>query len=414
MHTISAAESTAGSTSNRTGRTVPSPSFVLVILMALLLSAICLKFLPMPFVWIGWGWSVTLFAGAWYLRAGWIRVVTFNVAVFVVVLAATETFWGLTQPAPPIYSDPYYVDDDVLGVVPMKGIRAHSTRSEHGKLLYDVTYTIDSNGLRIAPPHQASSPDGSVLFFGCSFTFGEGVQDDETVPYQLGIQSGGRYKVYNFGFHGYGPNQMLALIESGRLRQVVDTPPRFAIYQALPDHVARVAGKIPYGKHSPRYLLGTDGTVRLNGHFDDGQVPPSYFQAHLRGQLRKSAIYRTLENLRPRTNENDVRLLLATVRRSRELLEAEYPGIEFRVILWRNFAYEQPLYEALQKGFAQLNIPVTPVNAILTDYDTAPQKYLLSEANGHPNAWADRMIANYLVTKILPQNPEIPPLINRR
>jgi hypothetical protein len=251
------------------------------------------------------------------------------------------------------------------------------------------------------------SPGGSVLFFGCSFTFGEGVQADETVPYQVGIQSQGRYKVYNFGFHGYGPNQMLAFMERGRLREVVDTPPRFAIYQALPDHVARVAGKIPYGKHSPRYRLDAEGTIRLNGHFDDGQKPHSPFQSHFREQLRKSAMYRALENLRPRTDEDNVRLLLATVRTSRDLLEAEFPGIQFRVILWRNFAYERQLYEELEKGFKNMNIPVYPVVSILPDYSTDSSKYLLAQLNGHPNALANCPVANYVVTKIRLWNPEV-------
>ncbi len=395
------AESIARDSSERSSR---FGRVAVIFLAALLLSALCLRYLPLPFIWLGWGWSFGLFAGAWCLGTSSLRVVLFNVAVVVLILASAETYLGLRQPPPPMYSDPYYVDDDVLGVVPTRGVEARSTRLEHGKLLYDVNYTIDSNGLRAAPPVQPS-PVASILFFGCSFTFGEGLQDAETIPYQVGLQSEGRYKIYNFGFHGYGPNQMLAYIESGRMQHIVDTPPRFAIYQALPDHVARVAGKVPYGKHSPRYQLDSDGSVHQHGHFNDGQVSLSPFRAHLRGQLRKSAIFRTLENLQPRTNAQDVQLLLATVRESRDLLEKDYPGIEFRVILWRNFANEEPLYQELRKGFAQLNIPVDLVDTILPDYRTNPEKYLLSLGNGHPNALADRLIAQYVTAKVLSRNP---------
>ena len=234
------------------------------------------------------------------------------------------------------------------------------------------------------------------------------MNDDQTLPYQAGVQSGGLYQTYNFGFHGYAPNQMLAEIESGRMRQVVDVRPKFAIYQALPDHVARVAGKIPYGRHNPRYEL-SNGTLRLNGHFDDGEKTPSYLALRLRGQLRKSAIYRWFATLEPRTNENDVQLLVAIVGRSRDLLAAQYPGIEFHVILWRNFDKDQNVYGELQRDFARMNIPVHLVDDIIPDYNANFEKYSLSPLDRHPNALADRMLANYVVTRILSRKAETPP-----
>lgn len=45
-----------------------------------------------------------------------------------------------------------------------------------------VTYTRNKAGYRIA---EGSWPIDAVLTFGCSYTFGEGVSDDETWPYQL-------------------------------------------------------------------------------------------------------------------------------------------------------------------------------------------------------------------------------------
>jgi hypothetical protein len=108
----------------------------------------------------------------------------FNAAVGVAGFSISETYLSLHETERPIYSDSYFVDDDVLGTAPIK---KNTGGFEHGKLIYDVTDTIDEKELRIAPPVQAVGPDGSVLFFGCSFTFGEGVRDREALPY-----SGGR------------------------------------------------------------------------------------------------------------------------------------------------------------------------------------------------------------------------------
>ncbi len=247
-------------------------------------SLLILKAVPAPFVWMGWGWALVLFALSWRLQGGWARVVIFNGAVVIAMFAVPETYLSLKQRPGPTYAGTYYVADDVLGTAPVKKTRTQATEFGHGKLIYDVTYTIDANGLRIAPPSKTIGLEGSILFFGGSFTYGEGLQDNETLPYQVGIESKEQYEIYNFGFHGYGPHQMLAAIESGRVRQVVGAPPRYAIYEALPDHVARVAGKIPYGQHSPRYQIDADGTVRKHGHFDDGHRPPSAFERRMERQ----------------------------------------------------------------------------------------------------------------------------------
>lgn len=413
MNGLVTAERIGETPKGQAGRRARIATLALAVFVALSASALCFRFLPIPFVWISWGGTATLLAGVWFLRKGFIRVVMFNAAVLLAAFAMAETYCTLHQPEHPTFSEGYYVSDEVLGTVPPKQARAHSTEVQHGKLVYDVTYTTGSNGLRIAPPSNGPRLDGSVLFFGCSFTYGEGVQDDETLPYQVGIQSGGRYQTYNFGFHGYGPNQVLAAIESGRVREAVDTAPRYAIYQALPDHIARVAGKIPYGKHNPRYRLDADGTVQLAGHFDDDQKTDSAFKRRVRGQLRKSAIYRRLESLEPPTDESDVRLLLAVMRKSKDLLAAQYPGIEFRIILWRNFDYEQKSYDELREGFTKMNIPVHLVENILPDYNVHPEKYWLGPEDRHPNALADRLMANYVVTKILSPDLGAPKLHQR-
>ena len=220
------------------------PFFLMCV--ALVLSAFSLKYLPGPFIWISLIWAFALFAAIVYLRRPWSRVVVFlllNASVTAVAFAAAEAYLSLQEAKPPIYSDGYRIKEDVLGFVPIKGIQAHSSRFERGVKLYDVAYTIDSKGLRVAPPVKHGGLAGCILFFGDSFTFGEGLQDQETLPYQVGIQSGGQYRTFNFGFHGYGPPQMLAAIEKDFVRHIVDCHPDYAIYQALPGHAARVVGE---------------------------------------------------------------------------------------------------------------------------------------------------------------------------
>ena len=371
----------------------------LLTLGALAISAFSLKALPMPFVWIDLTWAGALIGGQFCLQGSWPRAILFNISFALAMLAAGEVYLSVHEMVfdPPTYSDTFFVKDDVLGTVPPKNVRVRSTSKS-----FDVTYTIDSNGLRIAPPVQKDKHPQCILFFGCSFTFGHGLQDDETLPYQVGIQSGGQYRPFNFAFQGYGAHQMLAMIEQGRVGRIVDCKPKYAIYVALTDHVRRAVGKVPYGEHSPRYVLDPDGSVRRVGDFEQKERTPSPFEAELRWQLGKSAIYRTLANRQPRVTEDDIRLTLAMVRRSRDLLAAEYPGIQFHVLLWRPWEEDYFIYRELQDGFRQMNIPVHLVENILPGFTLATSgKYAISPTERHPNALAERILANYVLTKIV-------------
>jgi hypothetical protein len=369
------------------------------------LSVVALKALPIPYLWIGFIWALVFLGAMACLSKPFSRALfflLFNASLVAAMFAVTEAYFYWREDEP-VYSDGYRSQDDVLGFVPISGVRAHSSKMEGGKLLYNVTYSIDSNGLRIPPPANTESPSACIAFFGDSFTFGEGLEDNETLAYQVAVQSGGRFRTFNFGFHGYGPHQMLAAVEYGVVRRVVNCRPDYAIYQAIPDHAARVAGKVPYGKHAPRYQLTAAGDIGYAGHFDDDAT---WLMSGTRQQFIKSAMYRWLQNVtRSAISDDDVHLMLAIVRRTREQLAAQYPGIQFHVILWINSKREEAIYQQLQHGLRELSVPVHLVEDILPGYRLGASNYVLSDKDRHPTALANRTLASYVVTKIVKEQP---------
>lgn len=393
-------------------------AIVLAVLASMVISGICLKAHAAPFVWFWLAWAVMLFGLVFRVRGSWPRALIFNASVGATTLAAGEAYFSFEERENPTHSPEYRVKDPGLGWALAKGVQTRARRQRHGRLLYDVTYTIDADGLRVSPATEKTRQVGTVLFFGCSFTFGDGLQDNETLPYQVGLQSGGRWRTFNFACGNYGPHQMLAALEDGRVARVLDSRPQYAFYVAIPIHVARVAGKIATGKGAPRYRLDTAGTPRLDGHFGDEIRSPGFLEAQVLyrfpevvpwvdSQFRKSAIYRMVANSDSPTTHGDVRLLMAVVRKSREILEADYPGIEFHVIFWpSHFVEYRALYQEMLDGFRRLNIPVHRVEEILPGYDrevpTRDQtEYLIAPTDGHPNALANRLLAGYVVNKIL-------------
>ena len=370
-----------------------------ILFIAVAASLLILRAAPAPFFWLWLTWAAALFAAIFCVHGVWLRPILFNLGFVACLLAGVEAYFIAHEYTPPIFSDGFRVRDAVLGWAPTKGMQVHAFKPGPAGLfhhadgvLFDVTYTIDSNGLRVAPPRPKDDLAGTVLFFGCSFTFGEGLKDDETLPYEVSAQSGGRYRTFNFGFEGYGPAQMLAAIESGMVRRVVNTSPQYAYYVAIPNHVWRVAGRTAWGGHAPRYVLDAGGTLREAGHFEDRQ--PLALRLGLgqtvSGQLNKSATWRTLSMGDSRITGDDIRLYLAVVRRSRDLLTAEYPGIQFRVLLWpnQNVSQQRATYEELQDGFRRIGIPFERVEDILPGYETNRTPFILGSAGHHPNALA--------------------------
>jgi hypothetical protein len=397
-------------------RAVPLRARQLTVLVCVLFSAVAasvliLKAAPVPFFWLWLTWAAAFFAAMFLVRGDWPRAILSSLGIMAILMATAEVYYSAHEYKAPVYPDGgYFVHDDILGWAPAKGIRAHAIKPSPAGLfhhsegsLFDVIYTIDSNGLRIAPPYRKDDLAGTALFFGCSFAFGEGLKDDETLPYQVAAQSEGRYRTFNFSFHAYGPNHMLAEIEQGMVRRVVDTTPRYAFYIAIPGHVPRVGGRVNWGGHAPRYVLDSDGTVHLAGYFGD-RKPLADRLGIRRGvrQLNKSAIWRTLDAIDPPITDDDIRLYFAVVRRSQELLTAQYPGIQFRVILWPDAdPRERPLYEKLRIGFRQMDMPLDLVEEILPGYTTDRSKFILSPVDHHPDALANQLLAQYVVSKIL-------------
>jgi len=392
-------------------------SLIAIFSLTLVISALSLKFLPSAFIWIDLTWAVALVAALYcwpspwprgsslYLQGTLWRSMVFSVSVMLVTLAAAEWFFSRRERffLPASFDVPFYLRDDALGTVPPKGVKVRATSKS-----YDVTYTIDANGLRVAPPERQKESVGCILFFGDSTMFGHGLEDNQTLPYQVGIQSGGRYRIFNFAFEGYGPHQMLSAIESGRVSRIVDCQPKYAIYLAITDHVRRVTGKIPYGKHSPRYVLNPEGTVRRDGDFETKEQPTSGFRAELRQQLEKSAIYRLWSTSRgPLVSAADIDLMLAIVRQSRDLLRAEYPGIQFHVILGVPVkGTDREIYSDLVEGFGEMGVHFEQEKDMLPELVSNPRKYALSAYDRHPNALADHLLAAYVVAHFLSEETQ--------
>jgi hypothetical protein len=82
----------------------------------------------------------------------------------------------------------------------------------------------NSRGVRGRAEHEPGRVPGRrrIVVVGDSFTFGEGVADDETYPSRLQELLGPDTDVVNLGVHGYGHDQMLVHLREEGLRYAPD------------------------------------------------------------------------------------------------------------------------------------------------------------------------------------------------
>jgi len=200
------------------------------------------------------------------------------------------------------FTTDFFVDDSLLGYGPAHNYRATSMKTIDGVTAYDVVYTVDGEGRRVTPAPAAPAPDGPILlFFGCSNTFGEGVQDWETLPSCVAALAP-RATVYNYGFCGYGPQQVLDMIKNGRLDDVVRDRDVIAIYLFIDAHVARAVGSMvvttTWGVDMPHYVLDGSNELKRRGSFRTGRSCQNWAYALLSRYRTFTAFGRDLPPLR--------------------------------------------------------------------------------------------------------------------
>jgi hypothetical protein len=267
-----------------------------------------------------------------------------------------------------------------LGPLPVPNTATEFKEVLDGRLIADVTYRIDASGLREISKSVQGRPH-KVAFFGCSFMFGHGVENDQTLPYYFVRAASGTVEGFNFAGEGWGPHQMLREIETGFVRRVAGTPD-LAIYEAIPDHLRRVAGRAPW-ESGPRYALCRGDEACYAGPFHS-----AYYEI-CRFWLDKSWTVKFLENhFGNFSRPSDLPLFLAVLKRTRSLLAAN--GTRFVIVLWDQNELAKQMTNALRAN----KFDVVALSSIVSERNL--KKHPLMQPDRHPSPAANQAIGAYL------------------
>jgi hypothetical protein len=318
-------------------------------------------------------------------------------ALFVAVTEFTCGFLLARQPAGPakVYEGDYLDHGALFRQDPELGIALESRRSVSCRLLVDdhevwnVRYSTDEFGRRRTVFPGTQTPTATAVFFGCSFLFGEGSEDADTIP-SCFCKESSEYLAVNYGVPGWGTQHMLTLLESGQLPAQMFMPAKLGVYLYLPEvHEARVVGDMDivngFGGGFPYYELNPTGQPERKGTFASGRPVTSLFY----GVLGKSRTRAFLGLNFPRRQPQHYLLTAAVIAGARDLFLQQFPDSRFIVV-----AYPDPGSENLTlKTCRENGLEVLDLRQL---FDPANPSFQ-HQGDGHPTPAANAAVASAIV-----------------
>jgi len=383
-----------------------SPRFALAVfplLLGITGSIASIKLAETPYIWVFISLLLASLLAATTSRNTVFRALWLNSATVMAILLLVESYWMITTSTVDNndvtirYSHDYVTEHDVLGYAPIRDNSVTASKYYQDKLLYTVNYGIDEQGLRNAPPSEPGASN-CILFFGGSFTFGEGVNDYESLPYRVGLHSNKQYRIYNFGFHGYGPHQMLAALEQGLVDEIIQCKPKHIIYQGMVAHIMRSSGLTTWDSHGPRYRMNGERKIEYTGHFDDTLI----YRLTSLLRLNESKIYSKIFGTQRPVRQQDVELYVGIITRAEELFTTRYPDSKFHIVLWGD-TKNNNIFSYLLTLIRKHGMNVYPRSELIPLYEQNAYIYELSEHDHHPSAFAYDIVAQHITTRLLDQ-----------
>lgn len=384
-------------------------------------SVVALAFLPLPFAFVGFVAFALCVICAFKTHNSKLKLVLSYISVLPLCVAIGEIYGFLkmssnqtTKDIQTEFPKTYWADNNITGygVLPNVSGKSISRNKRTGEIIYYVTYSTNENGWRKIPSSNANSKK-CFLFFGDSFTYGEGLNDDETLPFFFGKEMKD-YQIFNFGYHGYGPHQALALILSGEVERVLSDKKCEsinALYESLIDHIKRANGFSAWeqgNKNTPKFKTINNQVVWINANKNLKEKINLIHELSLTKYGRKSYLLKMLDTQTYKFKQEYNELYFAILSTMENELKARL-NANFTLFLWDTSNLSKDLekreFEAILKWLKNGQMQYFLMSQVADDYKDNRLKYGIHKDDLHPNALANEKIAEFLATKI--KNGEI-------
>jgi hypothetical protein len=346
--------------------------------------------------------GVVLFRGN-----GWRTGALFAAAV-ALSLALLDAFAGLLTPTahgaglvrtvePRWWPQPH----PVLGFRPTPNTTAVAHATFNGLPVYHETYHIDAEGGRATPP---AAPGADLyLFLGDSFMFGQGIRDDETLPWLFAEMGDGKLRTLNLSAPGNAPNHLVRAFEAGLLDRYRGQSVKAVIVWIIPAQLARTTGDGSWLGSSPRYELA-DGKLTHTGSFTEYRF--THPVAGLKYYLGELFPFIAAIGEQQRQDEQ-LKLFVAMMARLQQYAREKFNAPLVVVYSWPDektgglhgdSVIDQPMLVDVIVQMRKLGIELIRVDDLTSGH---PTDKLLIPYDGHPRRFTNELIAAELKKRLI-------------
>jgi hypothetical protein len=256
-------------------------------------------------------------------------------------------------------------------------------------VVHDGLFTADRHGLRLTRANNDS--EEVYIFTGCSFMFGDNLNDDQTLPHYFSSEFGFELSVINLSVCAWGPHQVLRDLEldyhlkdfnlSGKKVKRV-------YYDLIDNHTIRV--EPPNHPLAPYYTI-ENGKLTFKGPYQEyvGEL------SNISIMMNRSRIYPILsERIRHSLASNQLRhrwtVTVAILKEMERICRDRYDA-DFTVLYWD---HDPAVLDMLDKNGIEV---ISVLDVFDDDWREHMIKYYLFDS--HPSAYANRKLAKYLADK---------------
>lgn len=268
------------------------------------------------------------------------------------------------------------------------------TKLNGSDTVYDIHATFDHNNKRFTPDHDSLKKD-FALFFGCSIGFGEGLEDNQTLPYYFQQQSP-NYNAYNFALSGHGTNNVLARLQYQNISDQVAEKNGKGFYIFFWDHIYRAIGSMSRytaWMHNEPYYTFEDGKLVRRKMFKDGRKNIS----RIYELIYQTNIVKYFEMDFPvRLNDKHFDLVTEMMLEAKKRYKQQFGNDDFYVVIYPAYkAYTDEEYSKFKSFLRKKKIDFID----LSDFIEYSPKYTLN-GDAHPNAATNELLAKELQNRI--------------
>lgn len=333
------------------------------------------------------------------------RVILANLTLIAMLLMLVETTLFFVLGMPSAIRKDFRVPEDLPenGIFRQVGAGYypdsiyHDVKLSGNDTVFDVHYSIDHMNKRITPDFDSSKTD-YALFFGCSIGFGFGLEDNQTLPYQVQEQSPNTNS-YNFCISSTGTNHMLAELQYRDLSKQVAEKDGCCYYIFFWDHIYRAIGTMhrytEWLHLAPNYEMKDKKLVR-NKSFKDGRPFTSFWYE----RLYQTNIVKYFEiDLPLKLNDRHFDLVTEMILESKKTYEKQFGNDKFYLVFYPNYVVYTPEEMRIFKSYlTKKKIKFIDLSKVIVYQG----KYTLG-ADSHPNAETNKLMAKILLQKMKKQ-----------